>query len=243
MLKPQDEEAQDLRKNLMILRDAPAGAQPVSSAQRTPPKAPPAAEPSSPADTSSADGQAANPQSDVEDSSASNAANTDAQNSADSPDYEPLERIARSYDESAFRQAAFAMEQMNAMKLQSLPAPQRASVLARQGDQYVSDGLLLEAQRQFRLALTADPKSAAAYAGLAQVHEYVGSGTLAQQEADKSLQIEPNVNAYLVLARVALSQHSLQAAQQNVDHVLALDPKNSAAKGIQQAIQSRQGNQ
>lgn len=228
-LQPQDEEAQGLRKNLMMLRDGSAAHIVAASANGT------AAAASTAPDTSEAETTPPGRKT----ASAANDANA-AQFFANSPDYEPLERIARSYDESAFRQAAFAMEQMDAMKLQSLPAAQRANVLARQGNAYVNAGLLLEAQRQFRLALASDPKSAAAYAGLAQVHEYAGNGSLAQQEADKSLQMQPNVNAYLVLARIALGQHSFQIAQQNVEHALALDPKNSAAQGILQAVQTQQ---
>ena len=98
---------------------------------------------------------------------------------------------------------------MNAMKLRSLPPAERAQRLCQQGREYVNDGLLLEAERQFQLALAADPNSAAAYAGLAEVHEYAGSIKIAQQEANKSLQTQPNAAAYLVLARIALSQHSL----------------------------------
>ena len=97
---------------------------------------------------------------------------------------------------------------MNAMKLRSLPPAERAQRLCQQGRTYVNDGLLLEAERQFQLALAADPNSSAAYAGLAEVHEYAGSATIARQEANKSLQVKPNAAAYLVLARIALSQHA-----------------------------------
>lgn len=240
-LRPQDEEAQGLRKNLLMLRDAPPEAQTVSATRNSGTTATETVkggdDEASPAQTASS----AAPVSAGADGPPVAQKNSPDNTDSDSQDYEPLERIARSYDESAFRQAAFAMEQMNAMKLQSMPAPQRASVLAKQGDAYVREGLLLEAQRQFRLALASDPENASAYAGLAEVHEYADSTQQARQEADKSLQIEPNVQAYLVLARIALAQHSLQDAQQNVDRALTLDPKNSAAKGIEQAIQSQQG--
>ena len=238
-LRPQDEEAQGLRKNLMMLRDSPATHIVAASSAR------PDTVTSSTHDTGNSNPASnrrnvTDPQSASSGSSNANNATGTPTFSADSPEYEPLERIARSYDESAFRQAAFAMEQMNAIKLQSMPGPQRANVLTQQGNVFVNEGLLLEAQRQFRLALASDPKSADAYAGLAEVHEYASSAGLAQQEASKSLQLRPNVTAYLVLARIALAQHSFQDAQKNVDHALALDPKNSAAQGILQAIQTQQ---
>jgi Tfp pilus assembly protein PilF len=132
------------------------------------------------------------------------------------------------------------LEQVNAMKLRSLPPTERAQRLCQQGRAYVNDGLLLEAERQFQLALAADPNSSAAYAGLAEVHEYAGSMKIAQQEATKSLQAQPNADAYLVLARIALSQHALPDARNNIDNALRLEPNNTAAKGILQAIQAQQ---
>lgn len=227
-LRPQDEEAQRLRKNLMLVKDAPANAtmeQTAAVTHEAPAQGKSVGDGSPGADASS---------------SATTSLASSASASASGLDYEPLERIARAYDESSFRQAAFAMEQMNAMKLRSMPATARAQVLCQQGNAYVNDGLLLEAERQFQLALAADSQSAAAYAGLAQVHEYVGSSSVAQQEANTSLRIQPNVAAYLVLARLALAQRVLPTAQENVGHALQLEPNNSAAKGIQQAIQAQQ---
>lgn len=189
---------------------------------------------------------------DTDETDATNDSTTDPQNSSPadadsdstaSQDYEPLERIARAYDESSFRQAAFEMEQMSAMKLRSMPANARANLLSQQGTEYVNDGLLLEAERQFQLAVLADPSSAAGHAGLAEVHEYAGNTQIAQQEAEKSVREQPNASAYLVLARIALAQHAYSDAQKNVDQALRIEPNNSAAKGISQAIQTQQPKQ
>jgi tetratricopeptide (TPR) repeat protein len=245
ILRPQDNEAEGLKKNLTLLKDAPAiGSVKLASSSEKQDAAvrkqdtvvSPAADVSAPDNDTSAVPlkNAASPPV----SSAESAANSGA---ATSQDYEPLERIARAYDESSFRQAAFEMEQMNAMKLHSMPAEARAKLLCQQGTEYVYDGLLLEAERQFQLAITSDPNSAAGHAGLAQVHEYAGSPKVAQQEANKSIQEKPNVAAYLVLARIALAEHSYADAQKNVEQALAIDPNNSAAKGILQAIKA-QGN-
>lgn len=152
------------------------------------------------------------------------------------PEDDPQERVATSYDESSFRQAAFELEQINALKIASLPPQERSAHLCRQGHAYVENGLLLEAERQFQLALRADPHSAAAHAGLAEVHEDAGSAKLAKEEANKSLQEQPNVPAYLVLARLALEQHAADEAAENAHKVLELDPNNTAAKGLLHAI-------
>ncbi len=240
-LRPQDQEAQNLRKNLTILKDDPSSLRPSQAPAADQEGS--AADSAPVADDSSQDGSTPavsgqKPSAAAPDDTASSAAQASAD--AASADYEPLERIARGYDESSLRQGAFAIEQMNAMKLRLLPPAERAQRLCQQGREYVNDGLLLEAERQFQLALAADPNSAAAYAGLSEVHEYAGSIKIAQQEANKSLQAQPNAAAYLVLARIALSQHALAEAHTNVDDALHLEPNNSAAKGILQAIQAQQ---
>jgi tetratricopeptide (TPR) repeat protein len=238
-LHPQDQEAQQLKKNLQLLKEgriAPA-AKPVAVVK---PKSAtlPAVAIQAADKTGSTGGSTASNTGAATTAAAPSAAPADT-NPAASPDYEPLERIARTYDESSFRQAAFEMEQMNALKLRTMPPQKQADALSAQGTQYINDGLLLEAERQFQLALAADPNSAAAYAGLAQVHEHVGSTELAAREATQSIQRKPNVPAYLVLARVSLEQHNPAAARQNINQVLKLDPGNSAAKGILQAINAQ----
>ena len=151
--------------------------------------------------------------------------------------YEPLERIARTYNETSFRQAAFEMDQMRALKLQSLPPTQQAAALCKEGQSYTNQGLLLEAERQFQQALIADPNSALAHAGLAQIREFTGNATAAREQAMTSLQLQPNAPAYLVLARLDLQQRQFSAAIEFAHHALHLDPKNSAALGILHAIQ------
>lgn len=245
-IHPQDEEAQNLRKNLTMLKSGQLTITPtkpaVSNTDTSTDQA--SADDQSPADAAEdlpdTDELARDKPKAKKPQSASSSTSASSGSDATSPDYEPLERIARTYDESSLRQGAFALEQMNAMKLRSLPPAQQAQRLCQQGRAYVSDGLLLEAERQFQLALAADPNSSAAYAGLSEVHEYAGSIKIAQQEANKSLQLQPNAAAYLVLARIALSQHALPDARSNIDGALRLEPNNSAAKGILQAIQTQQ---
>ncbi len=151
--------------------------------------------------------------------------------------YEPLERIARTYNETSFRQAAFEMDQMRALKLQSLPPTQQAVALCKEGRSYIDQGLLLEAERQFQQALIADPNSALAHAGLAQIREFTGNATAAREQAMTSLQLQPNIAAYLVLARLDLQQRQFSAAKEFAQSALHLDTKNSAALGILHAIQ------
>ena len=151
----------------------------------------------------------------------------------------PLERIKRSYNESGFRQVAFEMEQMEAVRMASLPAAERATALVKQGDQFMSGGLTLEAERQFQSALQANPSSAMAHAGLAQVREHSGDANSARQEAQRSLALSPNVSAHLVLARLDLATNQLGTAATEVSQALKLEPANANARGMKLALESR----
>ena len=156
----------------------------------------------------------------------------------------PLERIKRSYSEAGFRQAAFELEQMQQMRLQSMPADQRAAALVKDGDTFFGRGLVLEAEREYREALAADSASAPAHAGLAAVDARDGDPGAARQEAQASIGLKPNVPAYLVLARLDLEANQLDAAQNDVAGALRVDPHDANAKGMEMAIERRQnGNQ
>ncbi len=87
---------------------------------------------------------------------------------------DPLERIQRSFDEVAFRQAALMLDQINSARLSALPPRERAQELSGQAHEYLDHGLLLEAERLYQAAVAADPKLAAAHAGLAEIRERTG---------------------------------------------------------------------
>ena len=151
----------------------------------------------------------------------------------------PLERIKRNYNEASFRQAAYEIDQMQAMKLETLPPAVRASAFSAAGTRYLNSGLLLEAERQFQDALQADSANDAAHAGLAEIRERSGDADGARLQAQQSLQLKPNAEAHLVLARLAMQANQLPSAAGEVSQALKLDPKNSAALGLRQALQSR----
>jgi tetratricopeptide (TPR) repeat protein len=148
----------------------------------------------------------------------------------------PLERIKRSYNDASFRQAASEMEEMEAQHLASLPSDQQAAALSKDGRAYLDRGLMLEAERQFQLALAANPNDADAHAGLAEVRRRNGDDAQARAEAQTSLKLRPNAAAWLTLARLDRTQHQLPAAREDVSHALQVDPANSDARGLQQAL-------
>jgi tetratricopeptide (TPR) repeat protein len=154
-------------------------------------------------------------------------------------DFAPLERIRRTYSEASFRQAAFQLDQMRAVRMATLPPEKQAAEYTQLGHDYLAQGLIPEAEREFQSAIAADASSAAAHAGLAQVREHSGNPTDARAEAQRSLTLKPNVTAYLVLARLDLQANELASSASNVNKALQLEPKDSAAQGMRQALQAR----
>jgi tetratricopeptide (TPR) repeat protein len=152
---------------------------------------------------------------------------------------EPLERIKRTYDGAGVRQAAFELEQVQQMRLASMPAPERAAELVKDGDQFFGRGLILEAEREYQAALAADSKSALAHAGLAAVRERSGDDDAARKEAQLSLSLHPNVPAHLLLARMDLASNQIDAAAGQVGAALKLDPSSPGALGMRQALEAR----
>jgi tetratricopeptide (TPR) repeat protein len=160
-------------------------------------------------------------------------------NAADSSDFAPVERIRRTYSEASFRQAAFQLDQMRAARLATLPPAEQAAQYTQLGHDYLAQGLIPEAEQEFQAAIAADTSSAAAHAGLAQVRERSGSTTDARAEAQASLNLHPNVPAYLVLARLDLQANDMASSAANVSKALQLEPKDTAAQGMRQALQAR----
>ncbi len=151
----------------------------------------------------------------------------------------PLERIRRTYSEATFRQAAFQLEQMQAAHLATLAPAPRAEAYTQQGEAYLAQGLLPEAEQNFQQAIAADGASYAAHAGLAEVREQSGNPDDARAEAEASLHARPNVAAYLVLARIELQRNALAASADDVGHALHLDPRSTSALGMRQALVAR----
>ena len=153
--------------------------------------------------------------------------------------FDPTTRIRRTWSEASFRQVAFQLDQMRAIQMATLPPAEQAAQYAKLGSDYLAQGLIPEAEQEFHTALAADPKNAAAHAGIAQVRERSGSADDARAEAQASLKLAPNVTAYLVLARLDLQANQLPASASDVSNALRLEPTNSAALGMKTALAAR----
>jgi tetratricopeptide (TPR) repeat protein/cell division septation protein DedD len=153
--------------------------------------------------------------------------------------FDPTARIRRTWSEASFRQAAFQLDQIRAIRVAALPPAEQAVQYAQSGQDYLAQGLLPEAEQEFQSALSADPKSAAAHAGIAMVRERSDAPEDARSEAQLSLKLGPNVAAYLVLARLDLQGDKLSDSAGDVANALRLEPGNSAALGMKTALAAR----
>lgn len=151
----------------------------------------------------------------------------------------PLERIKSNYDESYYRQVALAIQKERERKLVLLKPRDHARVHNEQGRDALERGFVLDAEREFREALGLDATSAPGHAGLAQVLERTGDPVGARAEAKAALRIASSADAFLVLARLDLSDNNLESAAQSVDRALALDPGNVAAQALKRTVAAK----
>jgi tetratricopeptide (TPR) repeat protein len=153
--------------------------------------------------------------------------------------FSPLERIRRNYSETGFRQAAFQLDQMRAMRMAMLAPDKRTVEYTQLGREYLSEGLLPEAETQFQDALAASPNSADAHAGMAQLREASGDPVKARDEAKMSLIMKPNTAALLVLARLDLADKQLGACAKDISEALKLNPTDADAIALKLVVQQR----
>jgi tetratricopeptide (TPR) repeat protein/TolB-like protein len=154
---------------------------------------------------------------------------------------DPLERIVRSFDAVAFRQAALMLDQVDAARLAALTPMQRAESLSTQARGFLNRGLLLEAERLYLAAVAADQKCAEAHAGLAQVRQRTGDADAARKEAHAALKLKPSADAYLVLGQLDLEANQLAAANTDAEQALKLAPTSPAAQAFFQQVLAKVG--
>jgi Tfp pilus assembly protein PilF/TolB-like protein len=151
----------------------------------------------------------------------------------------PLERIKRNYDESGFRQVALEIENADEARLNQTDPAHHAAFHVQRGQEFLDQGLITQAEKQFREAVTLDNTSAAAHAGLAQVLELKPDAAGARNEARAALKLKPSPDAYLVLGRLDLAENRSAEAEKDVEQALALDPANAAAIEFKRDLSAR----
>ncbi len=154
---------------------------------------------------------------------------------------DPLERIVRTFDAAAFRQAALMMDQMEAARLAELSPLERARKLAAEGHDYLDHGLLLDAERLYQSSIATEGSLAEAHAGLAEVRQRAGDAEAARKEARAALDLEPSAQAHVVLGRLDLAANRLGEANDEAGEALKLDGKSAEALELRRAIEAKEG--
>ena len=153
---------------------------------------------------------------------------------------DPLERIVRTFDAVAFRQAAVMLDKMEVARLAELSPQERARTLTSQARDYLSRGLLLESERLYQAAVTADAGAEEAHAGLAEVRERTGDTAGARKEARAALELKPSASAYLILARLDFASSNLSEASHEASEALKLNPNSQAAQELLRQVTARE---
>jgi tetratricopeptide (TPR) repeat protein/TolB-like protein len=151
----------------------------------------------------------------------------------------PLERVRTNYDESSFRQLALNIETVAEQRLAKTDPHKHAQFHADRGHQLLAQGFLSEAEAEFREAISLNPSNAEAHAGLASVLEAQNNWTAARSEAQESLRLRQSPEPLLVLARLDLRDNSNEAAAENVERALRLEPSNAAALALKHAVAAK----
>ncbi len=154
---------------------------------------------------------------------------------------DPLERIVRSFDANAFRQAAVMLDQVDSSHLAALTTHEQALKICEQAGGYLHRGLLLEAERLYQSAVSLDGTVAEAHLGLAEVRERVGDNNAARKEAQTALELAPSADAYLVLGRLDLEENHLADARSEAGNALKLSPASPAAQELMREVEARDG--
>ena len=151
----------------------------------------------------------------------------------------PLERIRTNYDESSFRQLALKIDAVAEQRLAKADPRTHAQFHADRGRQFLIQGFLFEAEAEFREAVALNSSSPEAHAGLASVLESENNSTAARAEAEEALRLRQFPEPLLVLAKLDLRDNRIEAAAENIDKALHLEPSNAAALALKRAVAAK----
>ncbi|HWY58887.1 MAG TPA: tetratricopeptide repeat protein [Terriglobales bacterium] len=151
----------------------------------------------------------------------------------------PLERIRANYDESSFRQLALKIDAVAEQRLAKADARTHAQFHTDRGRQLLLQGFLSEAEAEFREAVAFNASSPEAHAGLASVLESEDSLTAARTEAEEALRLRQFPEPLLVLAKLDLRDNRAEAAAENINKALRLEPSNAAALALKRAVAAK----
>jgi Tfp pilus assembly protein PilF len=151
----------------------------------------------------------------------------------------PQERIKSNYEEDTFRQMTTQMESWAEQRFAQSDPRAHARYHIELGKELLSHGFTADAEAEFRHAAAVDPSSAAPLTALAEDYDARGDLAEARAEAEAALRIRESAEAYLILARLDLKENNTEAAAQNINRALQLEPSNSAGQDLKRTLAAK----
>jgi Flp pilus assembly protein TadD/TolB-like protein len=151
----------------------------------------------------------------------------------------PFERIKRNYEEDAFRQMTTQMGSWAEERFARSDPRAHARFHIELGKELMAHGFTTEAEAEFHHAAAVDPSSAAPLNALAEDYDARGDAREARTQAEASLRLRESAEAYLILARLDLKENRMEAAAQNINRALQLEPSNSAGQDLKRTLAAK----
>lgn len=148
----------------------------------------------------------------------------------------PTQRIKHNYDENTFRQMTVQIQSWAEQQFARSDPRSHARYHVELGRELLAHGFTAEAENEFNHAAMVDSGSTVPLTGLAEVSVARGDGREARTRAEASLRLRESAEAYVVLAGLDLSENRTDAAAQNVNRALQLEPGNLAAQSLKRTI-------
>jgi len=158
---------------------------------------------------------------------------------ASTPSKASIERIKRNYEEDAFRQMTMQMGSWAEQQFVRSDPRAHARFHLELGKELLAHGFTTEAEAEFRHAAAVDPSNSAPLTALAADYDARGDALEARAQAEAALRIRESAEAYLILARLDLRENRMEAAAQNIDRALQLEPGNPAGQDLKRTLAAK----
>jgi Tfp pilus assembly protein PilF len=140
--------------------------------------------------------------------------------------------VNRELDTTALRMQLATPPAPSSTTAESATSIDPAVAHIRRGRQELGAGRLDAAEKEFRAALSADPKNASAHRELADIDRRRGKLDEAVQELQTSLALRDSATGRVMLARIYLEQKKPQLARAEVEKAVKLAPNYAEARQL-----------
>jgi tetratricopeptide (TPR) repeat protein len=151
----------------------------------------------------------------------------------------PAGRLKRTYEEDAFRQMTTQMAGWAEERFSRSDAHTHAHFHVELGHELLAHGFTREAEAEFRHAAAVDPTSSGPLIGLAEDYDAQGNLPAARAEAEAALRLRESADNYVVLARIQWEENNVDAATQNVERALQLEPNSVSGQEMKRRLAAK----